>query len=497
MRLLIGSLIQESNTFSPLSTDIDMFRAGVLAEGSDGIESAARGTELAGIRDTCRAAGAHVIGSLSAWASSGGPLRRDDFETLSELLIKPIENRDDIDGVVLALHGSLVVDEIPDADGELLRRARRAAGPSVPIVCTLDLHANSTTQMAASADALVGYETYPHVDMYETGQRGAELAIDLVRRGRRAQTLIRKIPMIIPPENASTFDGPLTAVVDEVAGLRSHRDVLSASLLTVQPWLDVPELGCAVVVVVDEALSPTALTGITAEVDRIAAMLWERRHAFAVELNTPPEAVRRAFSSGTEPPVLLVDSADSVSSGAPGDGTAVLRALLDAAPQRPAYVTLTDPVAARQAYDADGKLVRLRAGGNLDPTRNQPVELVGIARRVLTEHVTFSAGVGDGLTAHLGRAAVVTVGNVHVLLMERPVNCWDPQLYRLAGLEPTQAHAVVVKSPHNFRHTFRDIATNWLYVDAPGSSTPRLGNLEFHNAPRPLFPLDEFSWTPE
>ena len=122
--------------------------------------------------------------------------------------------------------------------------------------------------------------------------------------------------------------------------------------------------------------------------------------------------------------------------------------------------------------------------------------LTGIARRAPRSRVTFTAGIGDGLDADMGAAAILEVAALRVLLMEKPVPCYDPAIYRTAGLEPSAAQAVVVKSPNNFRWAYREIAREWIYVDAPGASTPRLASLAFQRAPRPLFPFDDWAWRP-
>jgi microcystin degradation protein MlrC len=393
--------------------------------------------------------------------------------------------------VLLALHGAWASEDEPDADGWLLAAVRRIVGPTTPVVATLDLHANITARMIEAADALVGFRTYPHVDMFETGERAAELLFRLQRERTRPAMVVRKVPMLIPPENAQTTEGPLAPLMADVAQLEARPGYLSASLFWVQPWLDVPELGCAAVVVADGRQAAAQ-----DDADRLAAGLWDRRHRFRVPLVPPDEAVARALAA-PQGPIVLSDPADGVSSGSPGDSTAILRALLAAQPRRLALVTLVDPVAAHAAAAADGRHIELQVGGRLDPGRHQPVAVSGRARRVAGSRLTFAGGIGDGLTAEFGAAAVLEAGAVHIALMEKPVHCYDPALYRAFGLEPSAAHVVVVKSPNNFRWTYRNIMHDWIYVDAPGASTSRLETLDFARAPRPLFPFEDWPWRPD
>jgi microcystin degradation protein MlrC len=490
MRILVGSLIQESNTFSPLMTDLSFFRAGCLRfDEASQREMLDTRTELGGILTALGRAGAEVVPTVAAWASSGGPMNRADFEELTGAFLQRVRDAGRVDGVALGLHGAWAAEHIDDADGWLLGEVRRIVGRDVPIVSSLDLHANVTRQMVEAANGLIGFRTYPHIDMHETGARVAELLLTIVRARQRPRLACCKVPMIVPPENAQTTDGPLAEVVAEARRLEES-GYLSASVFAVQPWLDVAELGCSIVVV-----APHDRPAAQHDANRLGAMLWQRRHAFQVPLASPDEAVRRALAAGRGP-VILADSADGTSSGAPGDSTAILRALVAAHPSRPALVTLVDPAAARAAAAADGREITLAVGGKLDPARHAPVTVTGRARRVADGRITFTGGIGDGLVSDMGAAAVLTVGEIRIVLMENAVPCYDPALYRTAGLEPAEAQLVVTKSPNNFRWAYRDIAREWIYVDAPGASTPRLASLTFARAPRPLFPLDDWPWQP-
>jgi microcystin degradation protein MlrC len=414
VRVLTGSLIQESNTFSPRPSDRTFFETGCLLFDQASLpQVAGTRTEVAGFVEVAACENVGLVPTLTAWASSGGPMRHDDFRWLADQLLDRTRRAGRVDGVLLALHGAWLSDREPDADGWILERVREIVGPGLPIVATLDLHANVTRRMAGAADALVGFRTYPHVDMFETGRRAAELLVGLLRRGRRARTYLSKVPMLAPPENAQTDEGPLAEVVAEARALERSGRALSASLFPVQPWLDVPELGCAAVVVAEDDAQ--------AEADGLGRLLWQRRRAFHVPLVAPDEAVARALRA-PEGPVLLVDSADGTSSGATGDSTALLGALVRARPTRAALVTVVDPEAARKGAAADGGEVTMEVGGKLDPVRHRPIRLSGRAHRV-PGRVVFAAGVGDGLASDLGAAAVLESGHLRVLIMERPVPC--------------------------------------------------------------------------
>lgn len=485
MRILTGSIIQESNTFSPLKSNLATFRDGCLLFGEDSLSVFRdKGTEVSGFLDAARD-DVELLPSLTAWASSGGPMDPTDFTQLVDNITTAAATQQPYDGVLLALHGAWVSETDPDADGYLLAQLREVVGPTVPIAVTLDLHANVTRRMVEAANIIVGFRTYPHVDMRETGERAARLLFRAVRGEVQPVMAIQKVPMLLSPEFTQTTEGPMAALQEQARAAERRMRCLSASIFPVQPWLDVPELGFAAVVVSDG--DRTAAQEAT---DQLARAAWDFRDRFSVPLVSPADAVAQALAA-PEGPILLVDSADSTSSGSPGDSTALLEVFLATPDDRPVLLTLVDPVGTAQAVRAGvGAELDVLVGGKLDPARHRPVAVHGVIERVTDGRFAFSAGVGDGLMADMGLTAVLRIGSLRLVLMEKAVPCYDPALYRSVGFDPRDAHIVVVKSPTNFRWTYRDIARRAIYVDAPGASTPRLTALTYRHAPRPLYPLD-------
>ena len=504
MRIIVGSLVQESNTFSPRGSSLADFRGGCLLFGEQSLaEFAGKGTEVSGFIAAAEQEQVTLIPTMTAWASSAGPLARPDFDWLVDRFLDAVRAAGPADGILLALHGAWVADGESDADGHLLARLRQLVGQDTPVAVTHDIHANATRRVAEAADILVGFQTYPHIDMFETGQRAARLLFHAARGEIRPKLTFRKVPMIVPPENCQTTDGPMAEILALARATERAPGILAASVFPVQPWLDLPELGLSSVIVSDSIIigRETDLVGhkvARKAADDLARLAWSKRRAFAVELVAPDKAVSTALAA-EHGPTLLVDSADSTSSGATGDSTAILHALLDSPwasyPERTVLLTMVDAEAARAAVAAGhGATLELKLGGKLDPRRHRPAEVRGLVERVTDGRFTFSAGVGSGLVAEMGPAAVLRVGAIRIVLMENAVPCYDPALYRSVGLEPGQSDAVVVKSPTNFRWTYRDIGRQVIYVDAPGASTPRLASLQYRQAPRPLFPLEDFDW---
>ena len=493
IRAAIGELKQESNSFSPFSTTLASFEDGYLLYAQEVI-SRLRGTnsELAGF---IAAPDIEVVPTLAAWSLSGGPLTRQTFELLKGELLGRIQAAGPIDGILLSLHGAMLVDGIDDPDGLLLAELRAQTRPDVPIVATLDLHANMTQRMVESASALVPYRTYPHVDQRETGARAAQLLLQIVQRGLRPVTALEKLPLLVPSENQQLTHGPMADLMQQADALEAEPGIVSAALLPVQPWLDVPELGFGVLVTAD---GDRALA--RREARALAARVWHMRRTFDVELVPVDEAIARALREPVGP-VVLGDSADSTGSGSAGDSTAILDALLHAPLRGPALLTMVDPEAVSAACGAGvGARVTMPLGGKIDYVYNRPVQVAAQVLRLVDDgRFRFTGPAFTGLEADMGRAAVLEAGQVKILITERRVWTIDPELYRAAGLEPAAAQIVVVKSPNAFRAAYEPIAARIIMVDGPGASTSNYSRLPFSRIPRPMYPLDAMEdgdWPP-
>jgi len=332
----------------------------------------------------------------------------------------------------------------------------------------------------------VGYHTAPHVDLYQTGQRAMRLLLDSAAGRVRPCMAWRRLPMILPAENGCTTHGPLAEVMAQAEAVGRQPGILDVSVFSVQPWLDVPEVGCSVVVISDGEVRPAERA-----TEHLADEFWRRRAALEVSLVPTAQAVRRALASERHP-YVLADSADAPSSGAPGDSTVVLRELLRAAPQRDCLLNIVDPPAVAAMIQAGvGQHVTLRLGAGFSQSFYQPVEVTGYVQLISDGDFVHKGPGFQGVVSHRGRTGVLRIGHIYLVVMERPVIQWDPQLYRSLGLEPADAQIVVVKSPAAFRAAYEPLAAEIMILDAPGVCSPNLRALPYQRVKRPLYPLDE------
>lgn len=486
VRVAIAELKQETNTFVPRPTTLADFEAWHLWRGDEAIAQA-RDTnmELAGFLDVLEGAGIVPVPILATFAMSGGKVTTDTYQELRDELVAGLADQGPLDGVLLALHGAMVSADDDDPDGAIIAAVRSQIGPETPLVVTMDLHANVTRRCVAQADAIIGFRTSPHIDLRETGQRGARLLRRILEEGVQPAMAMVKLPMVVP---ASThmhhLPGPFQRLMHAAAEAEGG-PVLSASAFTVQPWLDIAEMGFATVVVTD---------GDAALAERVAVELaegaWKDREEFLhTELVPIAEAIARA--EAIPGPVVLSDLADGTGAGSPGDATAVIAALLAAELTAPALVCVRDPEAAQAAIAAGlGEDIALDVGGKLDTIFNQPVSIQGKVTFAGPARFRFSGEGYTGVEMEMGDCAVIQAGLVSLLILGNAVMTVDPAMYRAVGLEPEQAGIIVVKSHIQFRAGYADIARAIILLDSPGMSSDRLDSLPFTRVARPLFPLD-------
>jgi microcystin degradation protein MlrC len=484
-RIGVASVIQETNTFSPLVCTLEDFDVhGVFEGAAAGDTFAGTNTEFGGALAEIVDAGGTAVPLLRAWSMSSGRLTSGTLGALADRLRRQIALAGPLDGLVLSLHGAMAAEGCDDADLALLRAARAALSPCCPIGVCFDLHANVTRSVIREASFVLGYRTYPHVDMAETGARTASLLMGTIAGRVAPVTRVGKRAMIVPAE-AQGAGGPL-AQLRRKADAATVRPILDVGLFPVQPWLDVEELGFAVTVTADG--DETAALALAEE---LASLAWDMRADFYIELLEPASAIRRARNSASKP-VLLSESADSPTAGAAADSPAMVGALLKHGADLRCYTTLVDGPAVATCLEAGtGARVTLSVGCSVDARFHAPVELTGVVRLLDSKPFKLTGPFMRGSQVSMGRFAVVDARGLSVLLTERPAYTFDPETFRHAGLAPEDADVVCIRSANLFRAGWEPVTTTVFLLDLPGASTPNLRSLEFIRAPRPLYPVDQ------
>jgi microcystin degradation protein MlrC len=488
MRVAIGQLWQETNTFNPIPTTRQDFQHLGVLRGQELVERMADTNELGGFIQSLRSwpEPPEIVGLVRLPAWPGGLVTTETYTWLRAEVLGAVAAAGRVDAVLLALHGSMAAEQAPDVEGEILEAVHRHIGPRTPLVATIDLHANITAKMVRHADALVLYHTAPHIDVFETGRRGASV-LRRILGGARPVTAFQKLPVVVPAERANTQD-PASVSFDLCQRLRQMEGepgVLAAGLATVQPWLDIPELGSAAVVITDG--DGDRAQSLCSE---LASEVWQRRRQYLPELTPLGEAVRIAHDNA-KGLVVLSDSADATTSGAPGDSNHVLRELLCYSWPRPALVPLVDPELVAEAG-------RLGPGADMTPLLGgkrdrhcQPLVLPVQVERLFEARFILSGHLGRNLPIDMGPSAVLRHGAVRVLVTSRSGPHFAPELFRSAGFDPFAAAVVVAKSPCGFRAAYQVHARAILVVQAPGCAPADFWNYPYVNIGRPLWPWND------
>jgi microcystin degradation protein MlrC len=398
--------------------------------------------------------------------------------------------------VLLGLHGAMALEHDDDGEGLLLAAVREAVGPHVPIAAPLDLHTNLSDAMMRHCDAFVGYKEYPHIDMPETGARAMAILAEMVRGNIKPAMAYAKPPLIVANQAmVTTWQSALKVAIDRAREMEEEPDVLAATVLGGFPFSDTRHTSISTIVVTDA--NPEKATQYAGE---LAQMCWGSRTAFKVTPTPIREAIAEAMAGEPGSVYVLADIADSGASGTAGDGTAILKGLLEANARSAAVAQIMDRAAVDACITAGvGATVTLSVGGKHDGLHGDPVEVTGRVRLIHEGGFELGGVMGKGTRASRGRTVVLEIngpGGIELQLTDLRGHPSDLNYFRAFGIEPTQRRILVVKSAAHYRADFGPIATKMIEVDAPGISTPRLETLTYQNLQRPIYPLDgDFAWT--
>jgi microcystin degradation protein MlrC len=487
VRLLTGGIIHETHTFSNQPATLEEFLTS--ERGDDPDAWAGTNSSFGGVVAECRAQGIELICTSTTSATPSGTPSRQTFETLLSRLLDRARAALPVDGVVLTLHGAMVAEGYPDAEAEITRRMRELVGPAIPIAVTLDLHGNIDQELVDACDIIVAYDTYPHIDAGERAREAVRLLAATVEGRIRPTMAIVKPPLLPVPQAMFTAGEPMARLFGRAYELEASGEALTISILGGFPYSDIAPAGMSIVAVTDAA--PDRAQAIANE---LARMAWDARDEFAVR-NTPPrEAVAQAIAH-PEGPVILVDVGDNIGGGTPGDGTVLLRELLDQG-ARDATIVIADPEAVEDAFDAGvGKEVETLAGGKCDTLHGEPVPIRGRVRLLYDGNWVHDGPENAGVPTSMGPTAVIQVDGVNLVLTSIKCAPGDLRQLKSAGIDPSHQKIIVVKAAVRWRGGYEPIMAHYIDVDTPGLGSINLSHFTYQHLRRPIYPLDpDASW---
>ena len=484
VRIAIGGFVHETNTYALASSGPTFEDAFHIHEGDEVTAYfAGAGWGIGGIIDESARRGDDLAPFLCTWAEPSGTIAAAAYDKLKDRFLRALAAVLPVDAVALELHGAGVVDGVDDLEADLGVAIRELVGPDVPVAATLDLHGNVTPEMARVYDLMLGCHLYPHTDLHDRGVEAVELLHRIVEDGLRPVIHVEQLPMLLP---CATTDGdsPAAATNALCAQLESEPGVLDCTLMHGFPFTDVPATGTSIVTITDG--DPDQATRIARQA---AAWVWSHREDFRHEDDTPESAVKRAMAAVTFP-VVINECSDNPGGGTPGDGTHLLRAMLDARVQDACFAFIADEEFVRRAVGVGvGETIAATLGGKHDDLHGAPIDVRGTVRCIADGRLTLHAMLA-GTVLELGPSCRVTVDGVDIVVASKPFQTIDPGIFTMHGIDVTRYKVIGLKSSQHFRAGFRDIAASIVTADSPGLTTNRVEVFDHARSGRPLWPLD-------
>jgi microcystin degradation protein MlrC len=495
MKLVIAQMKHETNTFSPVPTPLARFATGtaVPPEGEAAV-AAYRGTgsAIAAFIDLAEAAGADYTVAIAAAASPSGPVDNAAFETIANRICAAVA--EGCDAVLLDLHGAMVTQTYDDGEGELLRRIR-AIAPTVPIGLALDMHTNLYDAMGAQSNVIAGYHTYPHIDVYETGQRAGRAVLAMLAGQAKPTMAWGRAPMLPHVMRQGTADSPNRELQARCCAIEAE-GALCASLFVGFPNADIEFAGLSVVVVTDN--NPAQAERWR---DELLALAWEQRKAFVYPIEPLATSMARAKAlADAKPagsgPVVLLDHSDNCASGGTMDTMTVLGAMLDAGLEGAAAFAIFDPAAVQQMIAAGvGSEITLSLGGKLDMPSirllGQPRSVTGRIKLVCDGRYHNLGPMYAGELSDMGPTAVLDTGKIQIVVISNHVEPHDLAAFTAVGIAPERCRFLMLKSRIHWRAGLRPLAHAVVECAGTGVCSSDYALLGLHKVRRPMYPLDQ------
>ena len=475
----------ETNTFSPVPTPFRRFGSPNVPRGSEAYRIfKGTGTGIGGFLDVADEAGMEIVTPIAGNAAPSGPVEANAYAVLCDAICDAVSQGCDV--CFLDLHGAMVTETTDDGEGELLGRIHQLA-PELPIGVSLDLHANLTDEIVNNCTALVGYKTYPHIDMYETGAHAGRIMLSALEGSRPVMSWGNR-PLLAQTLRMGHEDRPMGPLID-LASKEEGAGLLAATVFGGFPLADFSNAGLSVVTVADGDLAMADSAR-----DRLLDAAWREREEFLFRSEPLPETIARAKALDRGP-IILLDHADNAASGGTQDTTAVLKEVIQQGLEDVAMFGICDPEAVEEmAITGVGNRIALSLGGKVDmPSiglRGEPLEISGTVRALTDGDFVVTTAMGRGTIESMGKTAVLDTGNVQIVVCSRNSEPFDLGCFRSVGIDPTQQKYLILKSRIHYRAGFRAIARDELPCDGVGVTSSDNSLFKYKKVRRPIFPLD-------
>jgi len=483
-KVLIAEFKHETNTFCVDKTGIKQFNDRYLKYGEEIIDffREAR-VEMGGIIKASQEENLTLIPAIATNAQPGGPVSREMFEKVRKNILDTFRKERQIDGILLVLHGAMVLENSPDGEGELLEAIRQNIGEDIPIMATLDLHSNITEKMCMNVNGLFPFDNYPHTDMYERGYEAAKNMSKMLKKEIHPIIRIKKLPLLMPC--LETAKEPYKQFLDMTHSWEENEHVISVSIAAGFPYADIYDAGSSII-------AQTNNDAVLAEkiVEQIGNAIMDQHEKFIKKTMPAEEAIDIAMKSDKYP-VVLADVSDNPGGGAPCDTTELLRKLIKMKAKNVGYAIIVDPETVKQAIESGVDTeINVRLGGKSNYNFAGPININAIVKTITDGKFINKGPMSHGLKNNFGKTVVLDINGIEVIVTERRFQPWDPEIFRRSGINPLEKQIIVVKSALHYRAAFGQFAKKMIDVDAEGLVPSNIKRLDLKNIRHPIFPLD-------
>jgi microcystin degradation protein MlrC len=481
---LVG-LYHESNTFVPQPTTIENFKKGRYLKGQDIVNEYKNAHhEIGGMIEILQQEDMEIIPLLYAEATPGGTITAETYEALLDDLMKEVDKVLPVDAFVVAPHGAGVSEKIPDMDGHWLSRLRGKLGPGIPIVGTLDLHANVSPLMVSSTNALVSYRQNPHVDQRERGKDAARLLVRQLRKEIKLEQVLVQVPVAISIEQQLTADEPCKSLYQYAQSLSEQQGIVSLSIQLGFPYADVEEMGTSIIVVSDNNRDLALTTG-----EKLKNYIIEHKESFVGKKNDIHSSLLQVKES--RKPALLLDMGDNIGGGSPGNNICLLEAL-EQQKELAYFVCIYDPAA---VSDAEKHSVGERFNLSIEGIEGEENKTIGIDVTLIQicdgNFKENNPRHGGQVNYKMGKTAIVSPreGSI-IMLTSLRIPPFSLQQLLSVGIDPSAFDAIVAKGVNAPIAAYAPVCPTIIQVNTPGVTQADMTMFTFNNRRKPIFPFE-------
>ena len=487
MRVALMGIVHESNTFVSELTTLDHFRRGHWLHGKDIVKEYRDAFhEIGGMLEAMEEAGIDVVPIMYAEATPGGKLSKETFDHLSDELFSTLKKNLPVDGCLVVPHGAGVSESYDDMDGHWLSKLRSLVGPEMPIIGTIDPHANVSEEMIKSTTALVAYKTNPHIDQRRTGKEAGRLMAGTLTGSIKPIQLFKALPLAISLEQQHTDKDPCKELLSLADAVRQQENILSTSVILGFPYADVNEMGSSIIVVADGE-KDAGQTGLSMLVEHVIRNR-EKFNGIKQDITELVDSI-----DALEKPILLLDMGDNVGGGAPGDSIYLLDQLEEAGKKK-SFICIYDPKAVQKATAFESGMSFEIDFGNRPDQKGTKTRNAVLIRKGSGEFEETAPRHGGQVHFDMGEIAILQTGEGHiVMLTSRRVPPYSLNQITSFGLDPLKFDSIVAKGVNAPIAAYNAICPSILQVNTPGVTQADMTRFDYKKRRIPLYPFEEIS----